>query len=85
MGNGEQVLKNNRLLEVRAFVTGGDYQIWILEKGVKIYLYEVVPYSGSGKDSTVLQQILGRAKAEIESDSIIIPVVRNWPEARQTS
>lgn len=79
MSNRIQVTKNDRLLEIRAIVAGGDYQIWILEKGAKVYLYEVVPYQGSSEDQSAVQSALGRAKTDIENDSIIIPVVRNWP------
>jgi hypothetical protein len=79
MSNRIQVTKNDRLLEIRAIVAGGDYQIWILENGEKVYLYEVVPYHGSSHDWSAVQSTLRRARADIENESIIIPVVRNWP------
>jgi hypothetical protein len=83
MGNAFHVAKNNRLLEVRAFLSGGDYQVWVLEGGRKIYLYEVVPYEASGGSTAAVDRVLGRAKADIESDAIIVPVVRTWPEAKE--
>ncbi len=75
-----QVAKDDRLLEVRALLSGGEYQIWILESGKKIYLYEIVPSEGSGNDRAAVQRVIGRAKADIETDAIIVPIVRNWPE-----
>lgn len=79
MGKAIQLEKNGRQLELRVLVTAGDWQIWVFEKGAKIYLYEIVPFDDSADSRKMVESTLRRARNEIENDSITVPVARQWP------
>jgi hypothetical protein len=70
-----------RELEIRAFVAAGDWQLWIVEAGRKIYLHSVVPFESAlgPRQSGELEALLARARRDVEEEVVIVPVVRFWP------
>jgi hypothetical protein len=76
MGTATRIEKNGRQFEIRAQVTAGDWQVWVFEDGAKVYLYELVPAEAVADDKERIEGALRRARADIENESITIPVVR---------
>lgn len=73
-----EIVHNGRALEIRALVAGGDWQIWVCDSGRRVYLHSLVPFDNE-EEKEAVGVALSQAKRDIESDAIIIPVVRTWP------
>ncbi len=83
MGTAIRIEKNGRQLEVRALITAGDWQIWVFEKGARIYLYDVVPYE-PGESTARIEGMLYRARQRIENDSVTLPLAQQSPRPTAT-
>ena len=70
-----EVVHNSRRLEIKASMIAGDWQLWIYDAGTRVYLYGIVPYDRSHEIDGALRQ----ARIDVETDAIIVPVVRSWP------
>ena len=78
-------LHNGRQLEVRPVMTSGDWHIWICEGGSRIYLHSVVPFDPAAgmRGGGALEAALVGAKHDVESETIIVPVIRSWPRKEE--
>lgn len=72
-----ELVHQGRYLEIRAAMIAGDWQIWIHEGGNRIYLHGIV----AGDQMDQVAGALAQARRDIETDAIIVPIVRSWPQA----
>jgi hypothetical protein len=70
---------HDRQLEARATISGGDWHIWIYERGEAIFLHSVVAGNAIGSPTAQLEAVLAAARRDIENETFIIPIVRRWP------
>jgi hypothetical protein len=76
------LVHNGRQLEVRASVIAGDWQLWVYEAGNRIYLHSIVPFE-QAQAIDALDRALREAQKDIESEAIVVPVVRSWRPGQQ--
>ena len=78
-------IHKGRQLEIRPMMTAGDWQIWIYEEGARLFLYSVVPFDPAAgmRGGRALEAALVGAKHDVESETIIVPVVRSWPRKEE--
>jgi hypothetical protein len=74
-------IHKGRQLEIRPMMMSGDWQIWIYEDGSRLYLHSVVPFDPTAgmRGGIALEAAVAEAKREVESETIIVPVIRSWP------
>jgi hypothetical protein len=74
-----------RRLEIRPMMTAGDWQVWIYEDGERVYLHNVVPFDPSAgmRGGEALETAMASAKRDVENETIIVPIIRSWPQKRQ--
>jgi len=79
MPKSVELSHNGRHLEFKASMIAGDWQIWIYEAGTRIYFYGVVPNDQAHELDAAIRQ----AKSDVETDAIIVPVIRSWPRGQR--
>jgi hypothetical protein len=74
-------IHKGRQLEIRPMMTAGDWQIWIYEEGTRLFLHSVVPFDPAAgmRGGVALEAAVVGAKRDVESEAIIVPVIRSWP------
>ncbi|MFZ5784087.1 MAG: hypothetical protein ACOY4R_28160 [Pseudomonadota bacterium] len=70
-----ELTHRGRHLTIRAAMIAGDWQVWVHEGGRRIYLYGVLAFDEGDRLAATLEQ----ARRDVETDAIVVPVLRFWP------